>query len=162
VSLYRDAGRTRRRRRIATALAAAALLALALVVAALVRGGGPPSDAERAAAARAAAATALDGLELLTIEYGQAVRDGRVLAPTEYAAARADVRRAQDAIRIHADDLAVLDPHAPRAIATALDRVETAVARRVEESRLHSAIAEARTRLTALARAAVAPGASAT
>src|ERR687886_529053 len=57
--------------------------------------GAPPLPAprERAAAARTAAATALDGLELLQIEYGQAVRDGRVIAPTEYQAAKADVQR---------------------------------------------------------------------
>jgi hypothetical protein len=109
--------------------------------------GGPPSQAERAGAARSAAAEALDGLELVGIEYPQAVHDGRVVAPTEYAAAKADVQRARDAVDRHRADIAAVAPAATARIDAALSAVAAAVATRADEARLRAAVARARSEL---------------
>jgi hypothetical protein len=131
MSLYRQAGRARRRRRIGIA-ASAAVLAIVVLVVLLASGGsdGPPTHAERAAAASGAATEALDGLELLGIEYGQAVKGGRVVATTEYAAAKADVQRAAGALSSNAEDFRAVDPEAFRKAGAALDDVAGTVAGR--------------------------------
>lgn len=155
MSLYRQPGQARkRRRRIAGGVVAAALVVALVVV--LVAGGGsaPPSRAERASAASTAAGQALDGLELLQIEYGQAVKDGRIVAPTEYDAARADVDRARATLLAHKPDIAAVDPHGVDPSIRALDQVAVAVHRRASAAELKAQVAAARTRLTALQRAA--------
>jgi hypothetical protein len=131
VSLYREAGHARRRRRIRLGIAAAVVAVIVLVVVLAAAGGnsGPPSHAERVQAARAAASQARDGLELLGIEYGQAVKSGRVVAPTEYTAAKADVQRAQKALADHAADLDAVDPAARRRAEAALATLAAAVGR---------------------------------
>ena len=132
MSLYRQAGRARRNRRIAIA-AGAALAAIAVLVIVLVSGdGGPPSHAERVASARSAAAEALDGIELLTVEYGQAVRGGRVVAATEFAAAKADVQRAQQSLADHRADFEAADPAAYGRAEQALGALAATVARRAD------------------------------
>jgi hypothetical protein len=133
MSLYRQAGRARRRRRIGAAVAAAVVVVVVLVVV-LASGGsdGPPTHAERAAAASGAAAEALDGLELLGIEYGQAVKGGRVVAATEYKASRSDVERAASALSAHAADFRAVDPAAFRRAGAALDDLASTVARRAD------------------------------
>lgn len=151
MSLYREPGQARRRRRllVASAVAVAALVAAVVV---LLAGGGAPSAAERAAAARGAAAQALDGLELVQIEYGQAVQDGRVVAATEYAAAQADVQRARDALAQHRQDVRTVDPAAPARADRALASVRGAVNRRVPAQELRTAVAAARAAIAPLAR----------
>ena len=144
MSLYREAGARRRRRRAATAGLAAVLTLVALVAVLAAAGGDGPTDADRARAARAAATRALDGLELLGTEYRQGVRDGRVVAPTEYAAARADVARARAAVADLGGDGDV------EAARVALRRVAVAVDRRVTPDVLAREVAAARARLTAL------------
>jgi hypothetical protein len=133
VSLYRQAGHARRRRRI-TMVAAAALVAVIVLVVVLATAGSnaPPTRTERAQAARAAASQALDGLELLSIEYGQAVKGGRVVAPTEYEAAKSDVQRARKALTDHVADLDAVDPAARRRAEAALGTVAAAVGRRAD------------------------------
>jgi hypothetical protein len=132
MSLYRQAGHARRRRRIMIG-AAAALVAVAVLVVVLATGSsGPPSRADRVQSARGAASQALDGLELLGIEYGQAVKGGRVAAPTEYAAAKSDVQRARKALTDHVADLDAVDPAARRRAAAAFAALAAAVARRAD------------------------------
>jgi capsule polysaccharide export protein KpsE/RkpR len=152
MSLYREPGQARRRRRAIVAGAAATLVMIAVLVVVLAGGGGPPTTAERAQAARSAAAQALDGLELLQIEYGQAVRDGRVVAPTEYDAAKADVDRARAALTAHREDVAVVDPAAPAKAQAALARVSSVVQQRGEAARLRQAVDRARAVITPLTR----------
>jgi hypothetical protein len=155
MSLYREPGQARRRRRRIAAGAAVAALVVALVVALLAVGdSGPPSRAARVAAASAAAGEALDGLELLQIEYGQAVADGRIVAPTEYDAAKADVDRARATLLAHKPDIAAVDPDGVDPIIRALDGVAVAVQQRASAAGLKAAAEAARTRLTALQRAA--------
>jgi len=122
LSLYRQPGQTRRRRRLALAVGRSPRLLVAVVVGLTLPLLLAPTRAERLAGARSAASEALDGLELLGHEYGQAVRGGRVVAPTEYAAAKADVARARAAVASHADDIDASDPAAPREVAAALAR----------------------------------------
>jgi hypothetical protein len=149
VSLYRQAGHARRRRRLVIAGLAALVVAIAVVVVLVSGSGGPPSAAERQAAARATAQNAENGLELLEIEYGQAVRGGRVAAPTEYQAAKADVQRARDALAKGAADLDAVDASAARRAAAALDRLRADVDRRVTAGALKADIAQARAALRA-------------
>jgi multidrug resistance efflux pump len=110
MSLYREVG-SRRRWLAAAALAGAAI--------GLLAGWGiarttesEPSLADALARTQSRIAPAVDGLELLSIEYPQAVRAGQVVAATEYAAARADLRRTRDAVERARDELALLDSSA--------------------------------------------------
>ncbi len=152
MSLYREAGARRRRRRArAVALALVATLVV-LVVVLTAAGGDGPTHADRARDARAAATRALDGLELLGTEYPQGVRDGQVVAPTEYAAARADVARARAAVAGLSGDGAV------QAARHALRRVAVAVDRRVAPDALAREVAAARARLAALSRSGAPAG----
>jgi len=132
MSLYRQAGRTRRRRRIAigAGVAVAAVVVLAVVLAS--SGGGPPSHAERVSSARSAASEALDGVELLTVEYAQAVRGGRVVAPTEFGAAKADVQRARQSLADHQADFEAVDAAAYTRAAQALGELAATVERRAD------------------------------
>jgi hypothetical protein len=141
MSLYREAGRARRRRRIAIG-AGVLVVVIAVIVVLLAGGGGPPSHADRVKAAQAAASEALDGVEIVTVEYPQAVRG----APTEFAAAKADVQRAQQSLSDHRADFEAVDAAAYRRATAALDALAAAVARRADI-----------TKAVAAARAALAP-----
>jgi hypothetical protein len=144
MSLYRQAGRARRNRRIAIAAAAAVVAIVVLVIVLASSGGGPPSHAKRVASARSAAAEALDGVELLTVEYGQAVKGGRVVAPTEFAAAKADVQRARQSLAGHVADFEAVDPAAFRQASDALGALAATVARRAD---ITAAVSAARSSL---------------
>jgi hypothetical protein len=149
VSLYREPGKARRRRRATAACIAAVVVLIAVVAVLLVAGGDDtPSGAERASESRAAAAKVLDGLELLEIEYAQAVEDGRVVEPTEYQAAQADVRRALDAF---GDVDGQAQPGAYARGRSALAALEGAVRRRVEVAEMKILIARARSAIEPLA-----------
>jgi hypothetical protein len=117
-----------------------------VLVVLLAGGGGPPSHADRVKAAQAAASEALDGVEIVTVEYPQAVRGGRVVAGTEFAGAKADVQRARQQLEQHRADFEAVDPAAYRRADDALGALAATVARRAD-------IAKA----VAAARAALAP-----
>jgi hypothetical protein len=142
VSLYRQAGRARRRRRIAIGAGVLAV-AVAVLVVVLAAGGGPPSHADRVKAAHSAAQEALDGVELVTVEYPQAVHG----APTELAAAKADVQRAQQSLAKHRADFKALDAGAYRRATAALAALAATVARRAD---ITQAVTTARTALQPL------------
>jgi hypothetical protein len=145
MSLYREAGRARRRRRIAIG-AGVLVVVIAVIVVLLAGCGGPPSHADRVKAAQAAASEALDGVEIVTVEYPQAVRGGRVVAATEFAGAKADVQRARQQLEQQRADFEAVDPAAYRRAEDALGTLAATVARRAD-------IAKA----VAAARAALAP-----
>jgi len=108
MSLYRQAGRTSGR-----TLVIAAVVALVVGLAggyAIGRATAPkPTLADKVADLRSSLGPAQEGIELSATEYPQAVRDGRIVAPTEYAAAQSDVQRARDAISGARADVHVLD-----------------------------------------------------
>jgi hypothetical protein len=152
MSLYREPGRLRRRRlAIAAGVAVAVLLVVAVIL--LVGGGSEPrTRADRAADVRAAASTASDGLELLLIEYAQAVHGGRVVEPTEYAAAQADVERARGALRGVAADARAVAPREARAVDAALAEAAAVVARRADGREVQALVAAAQRVLRRLMR----------
>lgn len=143
MSLYREAGRHRRNRRIAIGAAIAAIALIALIVV-LATSGGPPSHADRVKSAKSAASEALDGIEVLTVEYGQAVRGGRVVAPTEYGGAKGDVQRARASLTDHRADFEAVNPAAYRRALTTLDALAATVAQRAD---IASAVRAARAAL---------------
>jgi hypothetical protein len=143
MSLYREAGRARRNRRIAIG-ATVGVIVLVVLIVVLATSGGPPSHADRVKSAKSAASEALDGIEVLTVEYGQAVRAGRVVAPTEYAGAKADVQRARSSLTGHRADFEAADPAAYRRSLAALGVLAAAVAQRADIS---AAVRTARTAL---------------
>src|SRR4051812_27525619 len=115
MSLYRQAGRASGR---TLAIAAGVALVVGLAAGfAIGRASAPePTLADRVADLRAKLGPAREGIELSATEYEQAVRDGRVVAPTEYGAAKADVDRAPAAAAPSAAALPAPDPApAPRA-----------------------------------------------
>jgi hypothetical protein len=109
VSLYRQPGRVATRT-LAVVGVAALVVGAAIGFAVGRSTKSEPSLRSQVADVRAAIAPARDGLELVQTEYAQAVRGGKVVAQTEYAAAKADVQRARDAVAKHGADLAALDP----------------------------------------------------
>jgi hypothetical protein len=129
MSLYRQAGRASGRTLLIAALAA---LLVGLIVGFVAgRSTAPkPSLAERVADLRTSLGPAREGLELAATEYGQAVRAGRVVAPTEYGAAKADVQRASDTIAKHAADLRALGSARAAALDRAMAVLRNAVSRR--------------------------------
>jgi predicted S18 family serine protease len=139
MSLYRQAGRARRRRRVAIG-AGVLVVAIAVLVVVLASSGGPPSHADRVKSARAAASEALDGIEIVTVEYPQAVHG----APTEFAAAKADVQRAQQSLVKHRADFQAVNAAAYRRATAALSALAVKVARRAD---ITQAVAAARTAL---------------
>jgi hypothetical protein len=126
MSLYREAGRARRNRRAAIVGGLALVVIVVLIVVLATSGGGPPSHADRVESARSAASEALDGVELLTVEYPQAVHG----AATEFAAAKADVQRARQSLSDHEADFEAVDPASYRRATAALAALAAVVARR--------------------------------
>jgi hypothetical protein len=126
MSLYRQAGRASGR-----TLIIAAVVALVVGLAggyAIGRATAPkPTLADKVADLRSSLGPAQEGIELSATEYPQAVRDGRIVAPTEYAAAQADVQRARDAISGARADVQALDPTRANALDRAVANLRAAI-----------------------------------
>jgi hypothetical protein len=131
MSLYRQAGRASGR---TLAIAAAAALVVGLAVGfAIGRASAPePTLADKVADLRAKVGPAREGIELSATEYAQAVRDGRVVAPTEYGAAKADVQRAADAVAGARADLRALDRDRAARVDQSIAALGAAVGRRAD------------------------------
>jgi fumarylacetoacetate (FAA) hydrolase family protein len=133
VSLYREAGRTSWR-----ALVAGVVIALLVGGAAgyaIGRSSAPdPSLADQVADLQGRLAPAREAIELTTTEYPQAVRDGKIVAPTEYQAAKADVARARDSIAAALADLRAVDAARAQRLQETVAALGTAVDRRVATS----------------------------
>ena len=126
MSLYRQAGRAGAR---TVALAAAGALVIGLLAGfAIGRStGDEPGLAGEVRELRTELRPAREGVEQTGVEYGQAVRGGRVVAPTEYAAARASVSRAREATAAARGDLRALDAGRAAAAERAVDTLAAAV-----------------------------------
>jgi hypothetical protein len=149
MSLYRQAGRTSGRTLLVAAVAA---LVLGLVAGyALGRSTAPePTLADNVADLRTKLAPAQEGIELTTTEYGQAIRDGRVVAPTEYQAAQADVKRASDAVARVRADLRAFDPKRAAALEDAVTALGAGVSRKADPAEVKRLREDATTALNAV------------
>src|SRR3954454_10720748 len=131
MSLYRQAGRASGR----TLAIAAVVALLAGLVAGFAVGrltAPEPTLADKVADLRDKLAPAREGIELSATEYSQAVREGRVVAPTEYGAAKADVQRAADAIAAARADLRALAADRAAALERDVGGLREAVSRRAD------------------------------
>lgn len=131
MSLYRQPGRVATR--------TLALVALATLAAGLIAGfalgrvtAAEPTLADKVADLRRDLRPADQGIELTATEYSQAVRDGRVTAPTEYGAAKADVARVRDVLATTRADLRALDAGKAAALESAVGALDAAVRARVD------------------------------
>ena len=130
MSLYKQPGRVAGR--------TLALVAVAAVLAGLAAGFGlgratapDPSLADKLGELRDRLQPARQGIELTATEYSQAVRGGRVVAPTEYKAAQQDVARARGALARARGDLRALSVARAEAVDRATGALAAAVERRV-------------------------------
>jgi hypothetical protein len=149
MSLYRQPGRVAAR--------TLALAALATLVAGLVAGfalgrvtAAEPTLADKVAELRTELGPADQGIELTATEYAQAVRGGRVTAPTEYGAAQADVRRVREVLAATRADLRALDAAKAAALESAVDALDSAVRARVDPTEVQRRSDAARVALKAL------------
>jgi hypothetical protein len=149
MSLYRQAGRTSGRTLLIVG-------GVALVIGlgggyALGRSTAPkPTLAENVADLRAGLGPAAEGIELTATEYGQAIRGGRVVAPTEYQAAQADVRRAADAVASVRTDLRAFDAARAAALEKAVAALAAAVNRKADPAEVRQLGDDASTALNAV------------
>jgi hypothetical protein len=129
MSVYREPARRRARAALIGALVG--LLAGGIVGFLLGRATeGEPTLAEQAGQLEERLAPALNALELVTIEYPEAVRDGEVVAPTEYEAARSQAQTAADVVASTGEDLAVLSAADARRAETLTRRLTDLIERR--------------------------------
>jgi len=148
MSLYRQAQGPSLR---ALAIAAAVALIVGGLVGYLIgRETAPePTLVELVTEAREELRPALSALELVGIEYSEALRGDEVIAETEYDAARSQAQLAADTLA-SASELRALDPRAVEAAEARVREVAELVERRVEERRLRGPLGEARVALAAL------------
>lgn len=122
MSLYREP----RRRTRWLALVLGLVLAIGFLAGFLAgRAGGDSEPSLTAALARLQrqARPAADALELVAIEYPQAVRDGRVIAESEYKAAQEDLERARTTLARLRPELELISPAQVQSAARELARL---------------------------------------
>jgi hypothetical protein len=86
---------------------------------------------------------AVESLDVLPIEYAQAVRGGRVVAPTEYEGAKSHLERARRAFDRARDDLVLLAPAETAVLERRLDELEQLVDRRAPAAQVEAKAREA-------------------
>jgi hypothetical protein len=106
-----------------------------------------PSLAERVSELRQETAAVLTRLEVLDIEYPQAVRDGTIVGHTEYDGSLARVENARNAFADLAGDLRVVDPRAHTEATTALDQLARDVNTRADPDRVAADLRQVRAAL---------------
>ena len=151
MSLYRELGRTSPLR---LALLAAGGLLVGLVIGFAIGKGASeePSLEDAVAQVQEDIRPAVGALELVTIEYREGVKDGRVVARSEYDASLAHVGRAQEALKEVAGELEVLGPEDAAVARRSLEELRTLVERRAAGAQVDAAAERARAALQAAAR----------
>jgi len=135
MSLYREAGRTSWRALLAVGVIT--LLVGGAAGYAIGRSSAPePSLADQVADLKGRLEPAREAIELTTTEYPQAVRDGKVVEPTEYQAAKADIARARDSIASALADLRAVDAARAQRLQETIAALGTAVDQRVASSQV--------------------------
>lgn len=150
MSLYRQAGGHARRTLVA------ALIGGALIGGLIGFLGGrgsaeDPSAADLVADARAELRPVSTGLELIPIEYEGALRQGRVVARTEYEAAQAAASRAEAALLAVSEDMEAIDPVGYAAARRSLARLNAAIDDVASPARVDALASAAQARIDALA-----------
>jgi hypothetical protein len=148
MSLYRQSGGAGFK---ALAGVAAAALVIGLVAGFLIGRGtaSEPSLAKKLAQLRDRLKPARQGIELTATEYSQAVRGGRVVAPTEYGAAKADVERVRKAVSGARADLRALSAARAAALERSVSALGAAVSRRADPGEVERLSGAADAALTA-------------
>ena len=151
MSLYRQPGRARAR---TTAIVAAITLlvggGIGYAVGAASSGDDDVSVSEAVAQLRRDLQPAANGLEIVTTEYPQGVKDGRVVAQAEYEGAKADVARAREAVADHADDLQALAPERAAALQRTLADLAGALEAKADEAEIDRFARQATDQLEAI------------
>src|ERR1700710_1238178 len=149
MSVYRQAGRTSGR-----TLLIAAVVALVVGLAGGYALGGAtapkPTLADKVADLRSQLGPAAEGLELSATEYPQAVQGGKVVAPTEYEAAKSDVQRATAAISGARADVQALDPARAAKLTQAGDALRSAIDSKADPDQVKQLSGDASTALNAV------------
>jgi hypothetical protein len=155
MSLYRQP--TGRPARTIALVTLAALLVGGGVGFAIGRSTAPErSLAELAADVRQQVRPAQSALELVTIEYPQSVEDGKIVAETEYAAARAQAQTAADTVAGARADLVALNPSAVEDASEAITEVGRLMSRHADPAVVERAAGRANAAVERLARAGAA------
>ncbi len=110
-----------------------------------------PSTAEAVADARAELAPVAAGLELVPIEYEGAVRNGRVVARTEYEATQAAAARAAADLLAASEDLRAIDPTGYETAEQAVDKLIEAIGAVVPPVQIEALTRAASARIESLA-----------
>jgi hypothetical protein len=110
-----------------------------------------PSAAEVVADARAELAPVAAGLELVPIEYEGAVRDGKVIARTEYEATQGAASRAANGLDALAEDIRAIDASGYETAARAISQLEAAIDSVAPPARIEALAGTASARLESLA-----------
>ena len=110
-----------------------------------------PSLAQQLAELQERLRPALNALELVTIEYPQAVRNGRVVAETEYGAAASQAEIAAETVSDARDELEAMSPAETARLERALEDVQELIADRAEPAEVERAAASAERALGAAA-----------
>jgi hypothetical protein len=150
MSLYRQAG-GRSPRTIAAVLLAGLLIG---ALGGFLAGRGSveePTAAEAVADARAELAPVAAGLELVPIEYEGAVRNGRVVARTEYEATKAAAGRAAADLDAASEDLQAIDATGYEMAEQAVDKLIEAIAAVAPSAQIEALARAANNRVESLA-----------
>jgi hypothetical protein len=129
MSIYREPGR--RRARAAVAAGLVGILAGGLAGFLLGRGSADePTLTEQVTDLEERLMPALSALELVTIEYAEGVRDGRVVAETEYDAAATQAETAASIVEAEREDLEALSPGGTARLDRELDELRELIEER--------------------------------
>lgn len=140
MSLYRQVKRRNWRITAALALICVALGFASGFLVGKKSGAGQQSLSESVKQMQQDLASVLDGLELVTIEYPQSVKDGRIIAATEYKATQENIRRALDQYGKLHPELVAINSRKAGSAQPALKEVERLVQDRAPASKVDAAV----------------------
>lgn len=152
MSLYRQAGRRSTAPLVAAGIVVALLGGLAGYLIGSSGDHGETSLEDAVARLQDEVRPALSELELVMIEYGEAVQGGRVVAETEYAASVDHVERASEALGVARDELEVISPEELGLAEAALNQLDVLIGERAPTARVNAAVARADAAIRAAAR----------
>lgn len=152
MSLYRQAGQNPRQALLAGAIALVIGLGVGYLLGAA--GAEEPSFDQAISGLRADLSPVSNGLELLGGEYPQGVRNGEIVAQTEYDGSVSNVARIEATVEDHTAELTQLDPQATEALVAAIGELEQAVESKADPPEVNRLRREAMTELESILPAA--------